>query len=133
MVSLKEASKLTGYSPDYIGQLIRNRKIIGKQIYHSVAWVVSERSLSDYLEGQGTKETTEDEGIFDKFSMAYEQIREFLFKPANVYRNLMYVGLFALSIVTVLLFYITSVSIDRKIQSRYAQKYEPAYIIQPEK
>ncbi len=49
-ITLKEASKMTGYSPDYLGQLIRKGKLEGKQVYLNVAWMTTERAVKDYLE-----------------------------------------------------------------------------------
>lgn len=48
-ITLKEASELTGYSPDYLGQLIRQGKLPGKQVYSSVAWVTTEDAVRTYM------------------------------------------------------------------------------------
>lgn len=49
-ITLKEAAKMSGYSPDYLGQLIRKGKLAGKQVYLNVAWVTTEQALKEYLE-----------------------------------------------------------------------------------
>jgi len=49
-ITLKEAAKISGYTPDYLGQLIRKGKLEGKQIYLNVAWVTTEKALSAYLD-----------------------------------------------------------------------------------
>ncbi len=49
-ITLKEAAKISGYSPDYLGQLIRKGKLAGKQVYLNVAWVTTEKALKSYLE-----------------------------------------------------------------------------------
>ena len=49
-ITLKEAAKISGYTPDYLGQLIRKGKLPGKQIYLNVAWVTTEEALMEYLE-----------------------------------------------------------------------------------
>ncbi len=58
-ITLKEASKMTGYSPDYLGQLIRKGKLAGKQVYLNVAWMTTEDAIREYLEknkgGGGTR------------------------------------------------------------------------------
>lgn len=46
-LSLKEASALTGYHPDYISYLIRNGKIKGSKIGRN--WFVSKTELQGYL------------------------------------------------------------------------------------
>jgi hypothetical protein len=58
-ITLKEASELSGYSPDYIGQLIRRGKISGKQVYANVAWVTTKDDLLDYLSTKGKTKKTE--------------------------------------------------------------------------
>jgi|GEM_PF-1677462 hypothetical protein len=54
-ITLKEASKISGYAPDYIGQLIRGGKIPGKQIYCNVAWVTTEADVREYLKQRSEK------------------------------------------------------------------------------
>ena len=53
-ITLKEASKITGYSPDYLGQLIRKGKLAGKQVYLNVAWMTTEEAIFEYLEKNKT-------------------------------------------------------------------------------
>jgi hypothetical protein len=50
-ITLKEASQISGYSADYIGQLIRKGKIKGKQVYTNIAWVTTEDELRAYMDG----------------------------------------------------------------------------------
>ena len=45
-ILVKEASSLTGYSKDYIGQLARGNKINSKKIYG--VWYVEEESIFNY-------------------------------------------------------------------------------------
>ncbi len=56
-ITLKEAAQLSGYSPDYIGQLIRQGKISGKQIYFNVAWVTTEEEINRYLQEKKDRKT----------------------------------------------------------------------------
>jgi hypothetical protein len=57
-ISLKEAAELSGYTQDYLGQLIRNGKLPGKKVYVNVAWMTTEEDLRKYLHekasGNGT-------------------------------------------------------------------------------
>ena len=53
-ITLKEASKITGYSPDYLGQLIRKGKLKGKQVYLNVAWMTTEEAIKEYLDNNKT-------------------------------------------------------------------------------
>jgi hypothetical protein len=48
LISLKEAAKISGYSPDYIGQLIRAGKIPGRQVYSNIAWMTTSKAVEDY-------------------------------------------------------------------------------------
>jgi RNase P/RNase MRP subunit POP5 len=62
-VTLKEAAKISGYSPDYLGQLIRKGKLAGKQIYLNVAWVTTEKALREYLENNKVNSGKSDFGM----------------------------------------------------------------------
>ncbi len=48
LISLKEAAKISGYSSDYIGQLIRAGKISGKQVYSNIAWMTTAEAVLSY-------------------------------------------------------------------------------------
>ncbi len=48
LITLKEASQLSGYSADYIGQLIRAGKIPGKQVYCNIAWMTTAEAVMEY-------------------------------------------------------------------------------------
>lgn len=52
-ITLKEAAQLTGYTPDYVGQLVRGGKIKGEQVYSGVAWVTTEDEVLSYLSHKG--------------------------------------------------------------------------------
>jgi hypothetical protein len=51
-ITLKEAGELAGYTPDYIGQLIRAGKIKGEQVYCNVAWMTTEDEVRSYLDSK---------------------------------------------------------------------------------
>lgn len=55
LISLKDAAKVTGYSADYIGQLIRAGKIPGKQVYCNVAWMTTAEDVLSYKEQSENK------------------------------------------------------------------------------
>ena len=55
-ITLKEAAELSGYSPDYLGQLIRCGKIPGKQVYANVAWVTTTHAVSAYISRKEKKD-----------------------------------------------------------------------------
>jgi hypothetical protein len=54
-ISLKEASKISGYASDYIGFLIRAGKIPGKKIYSRINWVATEEAIKVYKDGRWWK------------------------------------------------------------------------------
>jgi|GEM_PF-834995 len=60
-ITLKEAGEISGYSPDYVGQLIRRGKLEGKQVYANVAWVTTKEALRGYLAQKGKSEKYDDD------------------------------------------------------------------------
>jgi len=67
-ISLKEAAKISGYAPDYIGYLIRTGKIPGKIIYTGVSWQTTAKAVLDYKNRQQKKKVKENfkDKIFEK-------------------------------------------------------------------
>ena len=47
---LKEAAKLFGYNPDYIGCLIRKGKIPGKKVCGTTSWQLNKQSIIEYCQ-----------------------------------------------------------------------------------
>ena len=54
-LSLKQAARIFGYSSDYIGYLIRKRKISGKKVYSTISWQVSKQAIIEYCEKRKRK------------------------------------------------------------------------------
>lgn len=52
-ISLKEAAEISGYSADYVGQLIRQGKLPGKQVFSHVSWMTTEDAVRAYIEEKG--------------------------------------------------------------------------------
>ena len=82
LISLKEAAQLTGYSSDYIGQLIRNGKIPGKQVYANIQWMTTLDAIKDYRKkSQNNKKNNNFSDRFNihrrKFTMEIEILRLF--------------------------------------------------------
>jgi hypothetical protein len=114
-ITLKEASQMSGYSPDYLGQLIRQGKLPGKQVYSSVAWVTTEDAVRSYMD---TAKSGAQREVIDSLGWGPEEL-------ARLY---IYTGR-ALTIVlactALLLFYIFSVTADHYIASRVeAARYD---------
>ncbi len=47
-ISLKEAAKISGYSADYIGYLIRTGKIHGRPVYTNITWQTTAEEILNY-------------------------------------------------------------------------------------
>ena len=56
-ISSKRAAKLTGYAPDYVGQLARGGKVDATRVGRS--WYVSESSILKHVGGENSEETKE--------------------------------------------------------------------------
>ncbi len=52
LINLKEAAKISNYSADYIGQLIRAGKISGKQVYCNIAWMTTAEAVLNYKKNE---------------------------------------------------------------------------------
>ncbi len=113
-ISLKEAAKISGYSPDYIGQLIRSGKIHGKQVFLNVAWMTTREALEAYAKREKGETSTWKEWI-----AAYVMSPEgFTALSTSTLRIVIAV----LSIFLIFLSYITAVSIDNRIQEYHLEK-----------
>jgi hypothetical protein len=118
LISLKEAAKLSGYSADYVGQLIRAGKISGKQVFSSVAWMTTEEAVVEYVQKEKKGVTPEEKSV-------WESIRDRILTPeflVSMYSGVSWVvivllGLFILGMYTVFV-----VSVDHRITQTYQQK-----------
>jgi hypothetical protein len=122
-ITLKEASELFGYSPDYIGQLIRKGKIEGKQVYANVAWVTTKETIEDYLarekKGMGTESVTRREELMRVLtSERTATLAEWALRALIPF----------LATALLLVFYFISISIDHKL-ARDAQRRLEAQMI----
>lgn len=131
-ISLKEASLISGYAPDYVGQLIRQGKLPGKQVYSNVAWVTTEDALREYLKKQprakqGTLDVVDTENIGSEIHRTDELIDRTLPKFLKV---ILY-GVVAVSLCfAVILFYIISVQIDSKVKASAVKKSQANISVQ---
>lgn len=73
LISLKEAAKISGYSADYIGQLIRAGKIPGKQVYVNVAWMTTAEAVLAYQQGEAAGDK-EPDGLARIFARAKQRL-----------------------------------------------------------
>jgi len=130
-ITLKEASEISGYAPDYIGQLIRKGKLPGKQVYHAVAWMTTEEAVRGYLEkGRSVASSGEESHgaslpVFHRIHQTYQRLLNEIRTEVGVlkmFRGLMYVFAVVLAGFLLLLFYVFSVSLDHKLQERAVEQ-----------
>lgn len=109
-ISLKEAAELTGYAPDYIGQLIRQGKLEGEQVYSNVSWVTTKEALDAYLQGRSGEAKRQ-------WWEAYTTIEAVSAFSVGVLRVCI-----ALSVLFIIfLLYVLAVAIDHKLAERYVE------------
>ena len=115
-LSLKEAAERTGYTADYIGQLIRAGKLEGFQVYSTVSWVTTEDALRTYLEVRGKSELVEEErttiwGVEERYV-----------------RRMLYVLIGLLGMFFALLCYVGIVRIDRSIGVSTLEEFDASAV-----
>lgn len=116
-ITLKEASERFGYSPDYIGQLIRKGKLEGKQVYANVAWMTTPEAMEEYL---AKEKRTGKGGEKEKAVWTQERVMQVLLDRdgTRMLSFALYVILAVLSIFLIVLFYLLSVALDHRLQER---------------
>lgn len=113
-LTLKQASERFGYTPDYIGQLIRKGKIEGKQVYANVAWMTTEEAMQAYIAGNTPAAAKpEDATILDRSMdtlFSKQAIPLLTWTLRVLFGFLIVIGL--------LVFYFLSISIDDRLSKR---------------
>ena len=116
-ISLKEAAKMSGYSPDYIGQLIRAGKIAGKQVYSNISWVTTEEAILEYLQKEKKGKASLGGGTY--------KVKDLVFTPEGIDRLYAVVAWGAIVLLGIFIFFLISVfaiSADHKIENHYLLK-----------
>jgi len=113
-ISLKEAAEISGYSPDYLGQLIRSGKLKGEQVYLNVAWMTTEDALRDYMEQKGRKGVVSNSSPLTSFGRDVFSLR--FLESAYAFAGWATIGVLALFVLS--LGYVFSVTIDRQIEEQ---------------
>ena len=123
-ISLKEAAELSGYSPDYVGQLIRAGKLRGKQVYSNIAWVTTREDLDRYMQTrQASAQSSKNGSVSDAALQAQNRLLLWLQSP-TVMRNIMYAAIAISAIFLIILFYIFSVVTEKRLHERALQRVE---------
>lgn len=119
-ITLKEAAEISGYAPDYIGQLIRKGKLPGKQVYFNVAWMTTREDLQNYMNkkagGKGGKESLWDKIVEFKARLFLES------QMTKLFKILLYFSITICILFGLLLFYIFSVTLEKKLEQRAESK-----------
>ena len=121
LISLKEAADMTGYSSDYIGQLIRAGKLPGKQVFTNVSWVTTREAVFEYAKKD--RKTKDAQQSFKAGLGELIVSPEFLSKLYTVMGSVV-VLIFLLFVI--FFSYIFSVSVDHRINSHYLDQIEYA-------
>ena len=110
---------MSGYTPDYVGQLIRSGKLPGKQVFANVAWMTTEEAVRSYVEQKRGKSPAKEVTISSLLSSLQKEIES----PRLVKR--LSIALIVLSVgFMLLLFYIFSTSLDQRLNQRAIQRLE---------
>ncbi len=120
-ISLKEAAQLSGYSADYIGQLIRNGKIHGKQVFLNVAWMTTKDAIDEYLQ-KDKKKDEKPKSVWQKAHDVFVRVETL----QKLYVGVVYFFLGVLCMFVIFLAYVLAVSIDHKIESEHLEKIQYA-------
>lgn len=101
-ITLKQAAILSGYSSDYVGQLIRQGKIAGKQVYNSVAWVTTDEEIRRYLHLKEKGENPSE--IRSTYLRIKHNISDWLFtlQPPVLFKSFLYAVVIMLAIFSAL-------------------------------
>ncbi len=118
-ISLREAAAIAGYTPDYMGQLIRSGKLPGKQVFANVAWMTTEEAVRSYVGQKKGKHTSREAAAPSIFQVFQREIES----PRIVKR--LSIALIVLSAAfMLLLFYIFSTSLDQRLNQRALERIE---------
>ena len=117
-ITLKEAAVITGYSSDYVGQLIRSGKIGGKQVYTNPVWMTTEGEVKRYL-SESKKASKSDSSRKSSASVLRSLKTKFRseLEVVKIYRRILYLTMGVSVIFSVFLFYMFSVSLDNWLTS----------------
>ena len=123
-ITLKEAAALSGYSSDYVGQLIRNGKIRGKRIYANPVWMTTEHDILSYLElnrSDGLSGNGSGRSIYNHFRSLGTKLRSEL-EIVKLYKGVLYLAITSSLIFSLFVFYVFSVNFDTWLSQRSAQE-----------
>lgn len=119
-ISLREAAAMSGYTPDYVGQLIRSGKLPGKQVFANVAWMTTEDAIREYMDKKRGSSLPTKGAVSASFMDTLQREIE---SPRLVRR--LSIALIVVSVAFLMLvFYIFSTSLDQRLNQRAIQRLE---------
>jgi len=118
-ITLREAAELSGYSPDYLGQLIRSGKLPGEQVFSHVAWVTTEAAVFDYVNRtKGKKINPQNSGQNTRSKKTLEKRRVRVASWQKFTKIMLWLIIVACLSFSVFLFYVMSVAIDDSLEKK---------------
>jgi hypothetical protein len=128
-ISLREASKISGYSPDYVGYLIRTGKIPGRMVYTGVSWQTTKEAILAYKNRQQRKKGKMT--LKEKMGEGLNSLKSRLEFEFNLLKMFFKEFKVLLLFLFLLIFFITSISawflsskLEKKIEVKEIEKTE---------
>jgi hypothetical protein len=124
-ITLKEAAQRSGYSADYIGQLIRSGKLSGKKVYTNVAWVTTQEELDAYLDRRNAETAPERSTAAERIRCRLRRARSALHPDSLLARGLqgaLYLSIGVSVVALLALFYVFSVTVDEMLEQRAVER-----------
>jgi len=118
-ITLKEAAAISGYSADYIGQLIRAGKLEGKQVFSNISWVTTEEAVRAYMDKSN-------KGLNEPAPLM-ERMREKISSSeglTQVFTIVSFTAIGILGLFVVLLISIISITIDHRVERSYVESIQ---------
>lgn len=131
-ITLKEASAISGYSSDYIGQLIRKGKLNGKRVYANPVWMTTEKDLLDYLESNvsnGSSKEKTGKKISNFFRSWKTRLRSEV-ELLKLYKVILYFIITVSFTLSLFVFYIFSVNFDDWLSRRSSSGQEVEFPVE---
>ncbi len=122
-ITLKEAAALSGYSSDYVGQLIRSGKINGKRVYANPVWMTTEKDLLEYLEvnrSDGGEREKNGNKLLNVLRSWKTKVRSEL-ELVKLYKGILYLTIGVSMLFSLFVFYVFSVNFDDWLSRRSTQ------------
>lgn len=123
-ITLKEAANLSGYSSDYVGQLIRSGKIAGKRIYANPVWMTTEEDLFNYLEKNRSNTSSKNfsGGVFLNVFRSWGTKFRSELEIVKLYKGVLYCAITVSLMFSLFVFYIFSINFDTWLSQRSTQE-----------